>query len=171
MTLLARLLASGNARCSAPPGLLSCSSSKSPPLAREDFLLSAETKDARLGSFRPCLCTTGVTARVTPTCVSVLGPFHAAHAIAFCLRSIVFCLSSTFPTLPDVLYLCSILDLTTYSKIDIYNNLVVLLYDQNLRSHQLRPRFGTWTRGSVLTLINTSQNAPAADRREVQPSR
>jgi hypothetical protein len=141
MTLLVRLLASGNARCSAPPGLLSCSSSKSPPLAREDFLLPAETKGARLGSFRPCLCTTDVTARVTPTRVSAFGPFRAAHAIAFCLRSIVFCLSSTFPTLPDVLYLCSILDLTTYSKIDIYNNMVVLLYDQNLRSHQLRPKF------------------------------
>jgi hypothetical protein len=70
-------------------------------------LLSTQTKDARLGSFRLCLRNTDLTAQVSPTRVSILGPFHAAHAIAFCLRSIVFSfiyLSDTARCIVSLLY-------------------------------------------------------------------
>ena len=76
------------------------------------------------------------------------------------LRSIDFSLPSTFPTLPDVLYLCPILDPTyLYSKIDIYD-MVIFLYDQPCYSHQLRPRFRTPILVDARIRAYTSQMRP-----------
>jgi hypothetical protein len=165
MTSLARPLASASARCSAPPGLLSCSCSKSQPRARERTFCSLLRQGWSTGlvptllvhyrsSPHECHPTAvAVQYRKAPHRVSILRPFpfHAAHAIAFVSAALTSLFHPTFPTLPDVLYLCPILDLTTYiAKYRYIQHGCFFCVRSNLHSHQLRPRFRTpIPRGSV----------------------
>jgi len=108
-------------------------------------LLGLYTSDLRV---RPLMARDGVpehsippTLTIRPSPIALL-----SHYLRIAISLFIY-----LRPLPDVLYLCSILDLTTYSTIDAH---MLVLGTSNVGSYRRRPRirafFYRWMRGSVL---------------------